>query len=320
MYASNHVCRFLSVIGFCLTATLAQAAGLLGIDIPADAEGPAIHGVVWSPCIEPPEEFDVDPFIVPAVPGCPPAGDHLPLIVFSHRQGAHLLNNHDTAEALADNGFIVAAINHPGDYGGDLSRTEDLAGFVERPTDIKRLIDFMIGASPFAAKIDKARIGFFGYSRGAFAGLVLIGANPDWAGAASNYCQQRQGPICQQILARKFPPQPLTHDPRIKAAVIVDPWVPFFSAESLAPIKAPVQLWASERGGSGVLLRDVATLDANLPAKHEYHVASNADHEAFCAPFQAGPQLCKDPPGFDRVAFHKDFDAAVVAFFQQHLR
>jgi len=319
MYASNHVCRFLSAIGFCLTATLAQAAGLLGIDIPADAEGPSIHGVIWYPCAEPPQEFRVDIFILPAVPGCPPAGDHLPLIAFSHGQGAGLLINHDTAETLADNGFIVAAINHPGDTAQDLSHTDDLSGFVERPTDIKRLIYFMIGASPFAARIDQDSIGFFGYSRGAYAGLVLIGANPDWAGAASNYCQQSKLLLCQQILAGKYPSQPLTHDPRIKAAVIVDPWVRFFSAESLAPINAPVQLWASELGGSGVLLRDIAALDANLPAKHEYHVVPNADHEAFCAPFQAGLKICEDPPGFDRVAFHKEFNAAVLAFFKEHV-
>jgi predicted dienelactone hydrolase len=319
MYASNHICRFLSAIGFCFTVTLAQAAGLRSIDIRADADGPAIHGMIWYPCTEPPGELHVDPFIVPGVKDCRLAGDHLPLIAFSHGQGAGLLINHDTAETLADNGFIVAAIKHPGDTAGDLSRTRDLSAFVERPTDIKRLTDFMIGASPFAARIDQDRIGFFGYSRGAYAGLVLIGANPDWAGAASNNCQQRQGPICQQILGGNYPSQPLTHDPRIKAAVIVDPLAIFFSAKSLAPIKTPVQLWASERGGSGVLLHDIAALEANLPARHEYHVVQNADHLAFCAPFQAGPELCADPPGFDRVAFHKEFNADVLAFYRKWL-
>jgi hypothetical protein len=28
------------------------------------------------------------------------------------------------------------------------------------------------------------------------------------------------------------------------------------------------------------------------------------------------PQICKDEPGFDRAAFHEQFDAAVVAFFK----
>jgi hypothetical protein len=50
MHASNHVCGFLSAIGFCLMATLAQAAGLRSIDIPADADGPAIHGAICRAC------------------------------------------------------------------------------------------------------------------------------------------------------------------------------------------------------------------------------------------------------------------------------
>ena len=324
MHASSHVCRFLSAIGFCLTATLAQAAGLRSFDIPADADGPAIHGVIWYPCAEPPGEVKIGTAALPGVQDCPLAGDHLPLIASSHGQGATFRVNHDTAETLADNGFIIAAINHPGDTAQDRSRSSgDLSVFVERPTDIKRLIDFMIGASPFAERIDQDRIGFFGYSRGGYTGLVLLGANPDWAGAASNYCQQSQLPICKEILGRKYPLQPLTHDPRIKAAVIVDPLVIFFSAESLAPVKTPVQLWASERGGYGVLLRDVAAVDANLPVAHEYRVVSNAGHMAFflCPPalVQAQSQLCVDAPGFDRVAFHAAFNADVLAFFRKWL-
>ena len=36
--------------------------------------------------------------------------------------------------------LIVAAINHPGDTYLEMSRSGDLSAFVERPTDIKRLI------------------------------------------------------------------------------------------------------------------------------------------------------------------------------------
>jgi len=75
MHASVYVCRILSTIGFCLTATLVQAAGLRSIDIPADADGPSIHGVVWYPCAEPPGEVRVDPFILPGVKDCPLAGE-----------------------------------------------------------------------------------------------------------------------------------------------------------------------------------------------------------------------------------------------------
>ncbi|WP_349643934.1 dienelactone hydrolase [Bradyrhizobium sp. LTSP885] len=303
---------------------MAQAAGLRSIDIPADADGPAIHGMIWYPCAETPGEIHAGAFILPGVKDCPLAGDHLPLIAASHGQGGTFFVNHDTAETLADNGFIVAAINHPGDTARDLSRSSgDLSVFVERPTDIKRLIDFMISASPFAAKIGQDRIGFFGYSRGGYTGLVLLGANPDWAGAATSYCRQSQLPLCKEILGGKYPSQPLTHDPRIKAAVLVDPLVIFFSAESLAPLKAPVQLWASEHGGYGVLLHDIAAADANLPVAHDYRVVSNAGHMAFflCPPalVEARSELCVDAPGFDRAAFHAEFNADVLAFFRKWL-
>ena len=205
MPASNHACRVLAAIGFCLTSTLAQAAGLQSIDIPADAEGPAIHGMIWYPCAKPPGEVQIGRAILPGVQDCPLAGDHLPLIAASHGRGGTFLGNHDTAEALADNGFVVAAVNHPGDTAQDLSRSGELSVFVERPTDIKRLIDFMIGASPFAAGIDQDRIGFFGFSRGGYTGLVLLGANPDWPGAATNYCRGRQSLFCQQILGKAYP-------------------------------------------------------------------------------------------------------------------
>jgi predicted dienelactone hydrolase len=319
MHAFSHVRRLLSAIGFCLTATLAQAAGLRWIDIPADADGPAIHGVIWYPCAEPPGEVGLGKLTLPAAKDCPLERDNLPLIVVSHGRGGSFIGNHDTDEVLADARFIVAAINHPGDTSSDRSRSGELSVFVERPTDIKRLIDFMLGASPFAARIDRERIGFFGFSRGGYTGLVLIGANPDWA-SFNTACQQSASRLCGQ----EFPQQPLTHDPRIKAAVLADPLAIFFTASSFAEVKVPVQLWASERGGDGVLPRDVAAVDRSLPAEHAFRVVSNAGHFAFvtpCPPALAKelPSVCLDAPGFDRVAFHEEFNAAATAFFNEHL-
>jgi predicted dienelactone hydrolase len=68
----------------------------------------------------------------------------------------------------------------------------------------------------------------------------------------------------------------------------------------------------------------VAAVDGSLPAKHEYHVVPNAGHFAFtmiCPPALAknNPEGCTDAPGFDRAAFHKEFNAAVLAFFRANL-
>jgi predicted dienelactone hydrolase len=155
-------------LAFCLTATLAQAAGFRFIEVPADADGPALAGAMWYPCSEPPGEIHLGKIALPGVKDCPISGDRLPLIVVSHGDGGHFIDLHDTTETLADAGFVVAAINHPGDTVADMSRFGDLSVMVERPTDIKRLIDFMLGASPAAPTIDRQRIGFYGFSRGGY--------------------------------------------------------------------------------------------------------------------------------------------------------
>jgi predicted dienelactone hydrolase len=140
----------------CLTAAAAQSAGLRLIDVPADAEGPALAGAVWSPCTAPAQQAVLGDDAVPGVKDCAIAGDKLPLVVFSHGRLGSFRGHHDTAETLADAGFIVAAINHPGDNASDASQTDDLSVLIERPADIKRLTDFMLGGWPDAAKIDRA--------------------------------------------------------------------------------------------------------------------------------------------------------------------
>src|ERR1700730_2658538 len=155
----------------CLTALVAEGAGFGCVDVPPDPEGPAMRGTVWSPCVMPPQDVVVGRTTLPGVKDCPIAGDRLPFVVISHGRGGDFIGHHDTAETLAVAGFIVAAISHPGDTVSDMSRSGDLSVMIERPTDIKRLIDFMVGTSPAASKIDPERISFFGFSRGGYTGL-----------------------------------------------------------------------------------------------------------------------------------------------------
>lgn len=306
-----------------LVPMLAEAAGFRFVEVPADTVGPAISGAMWYPCPEPPGPVVIGRTVVPGVKDCPINGNKLPLVVISHGRAGSFLSHHDTAAALADAGFVVASINHPGDTVRDASRSADSSVFVTRPTDIRRLIDFMLAASPAASVIDRDRIGFFGFSRGGYTGLLTAGATLDWAAAFEN-CQGVTRPICEQILRKEFPVPVPMHDARIKAAVIADPPTLAFSIASYAGVKIPLQLWASERGGDGVLPQYVAELDKDLPAPHEYRVVANSGHFAFIAPCPpemaaAVPEICVDAPGFDRVAFHKELNTAMLAFFAKHL-
>ena len=317
-----HLCKLFGAIILGLTATLAHGAGLRAIDIPADAGGAAINGAVWYPCSQPLGEVTLGKITLPGVKDCPPPDRKLPLVVVSHGRTGSFVGHHDTNEVLADAGFIVAAISHPGDTGSDLSKTDDLSIYVSRPNDIKRLVDFMLGTPAFAGSVDRERIGLFGFSRGGYTALAVIGANPDWANV-TELCKDVKSHVCEQVRAKEFPGS-VTHDPRIKAAVIADPLSVFFTASSFGEVRIPVQLWASELGGDGVQPHSVDIVDKNLPTKHEYHVVANSGHFAFLAPCPPAlvaqlPRICADAGGFDRTAFHRQFNADVLAFLRTHL-
>ncbi|WP_347337251.1 alpha/beta hydrolase family protein [Bradyrhizobium centrolobii] len=262
-------------------------------------------------------------FGLTGVKDCPITGAKLPLIVFSHGRGGWFGQHHDTAEALADAGFVVAAINHPGDSYGNSAQRDDLSVFASRPVDIVRLLDFVLHDWKDKAAVDPAKVGFFGFSKGGYTGLVLIGAPPDFARLAE-FCQDKTG-VCAELrsgVAAPHPPQ----DARIRAAVIVDPATGvLFTRDSLAVINIPLQYWRSERGGPGVGDGSgTARVAEILPGKPEFH-AVPAGHFAFLAPCSpelaaAVPRICTDTPAnFDRAAFHRDFNASVERFFREHL-
>ena len=123
---------------------------------------------------------------------------------------------------------------------------------------------------------------------------------------------------------REFPRDAPTRDPRIKAAVLADPPTFLFGPDDLKAVSVPIQLWASEQGGAGVTQEAVAAAAERLPPGTDFRVVPNSAHFAFMPPCSAGqqaavPRICADPPGFDRAAFHKSFNADVLAFFRKHL-
>ncbi|WP_441268059.1 alpha/beta hydrolase family protein [Bradyrhizobium sp. 215_C5_N1_1] len=316
------------IVVACLAATLAHAAGLGFIEVPADAGRSALTGMVWTPCAAAPSEVALGGGVfLPGVKDCPVAGNRLPLIVVSHGRRGSFLGHVDTATALADAGFVVAAINHPGDTARDSSRTDEFSVLVERLADMKRLTDFMLGAWKEAAVLDPKRVGLFGFSRGAYTGLVVIGGNPDF-GALAPLCD-RDGattPKCQAIRDGLVPTEAAVHDPRIRAAVLADPplYEGLFNRERLANVTIPILLWRSALGGDGVVPASVDTLEQMLPARPDFRIVPNSSHFSFLAPCppklaEAAPILCTDPPGFDREAFHSAFNDAAVSFFRKHL-
>lgn len=315
-----------------LAATPALAVGFEQVMVP-DPDGAPLEVGIWYPSEAPASPLRLGLFMQTVAPGGAVAGRGLPLIVVSHGTGGSFEGHYDTATALAEAGFVVAAVTHTGDNYRDQSQVGRLDN---RPRHIKILIDYMLASWPHHDTLEPSRIGMFGFSAGGFTALVAIGGTPDLA-TVGPYCAAHPDEwTCRMLKERKInvsanPTGQETaapnwvHDPRIAAAVIAAPAVAYsFSAEGLSGVKIPIQLW---RGDSDEILPHpnyAQTVYDRLAVKPEYHVVPNAGHFAFLAPCSASlaamvPEICHDPAGFDRAAFHQELNPAVVAFFKAKL-
>jgi predicted dienelactone hydrolase len=321
---------FLAAAGFvfALAGSVAQAAGFQHA-YAADPDGKPLEVGIWYPSGAAVRPLALGPTTMTVAPGGAVQGSALPLVVMSHGTGGSFLGHYDTAIALADAGFVVAAVTHAGDNYADQSRSTDV---MDRPRQVSRVIDHMLSTWEGRAAIDPARIGMFGFSAGGFTTLVNIGGVPDFA-KVGPMCRQYPGDFACQLIAKsegKVQVAPTSTaapaaDARIKAAVVAAPALGFtFAPDGLRNVKVPVQLWRAENDVVLPHPRYAEAVKLALPATPDYRVVANAGHYDFLAPCSAAlasiaPPICASAPGFDRAAFHASFDAAVVAFLKKNL-
>lgn len=307
------------------TPALAANAGFMVLKQPRP-DAPPVEVGVWYPTDATPSPMKLGLNAQTVAAGAPITGERLPLIVMSHGNGGSFAGHADTAQALAEAGFVVAALTHPGDNYRDQSRATAMA---DRPAALSALIGWMLDASPLKAKLHPDRVGAFGFSSGGFTVLAAAGGEPDLSRMVGHCLKHPNNFDCKLTAGRPAPAGALTaswvHDQRIKAVVSAAPALGFtFGKRGLKGITAPVQLWKA--GDDQILPGDdyAEAVHRNLKRPHDYRVVPGAGHFDFLAPCAATPpsdlgHLCASAPGFDRVAFHRDFNAAVVRFLTDQL-
>jgi predicted dienelactone hydrolase len=296
----------------------------------ADPGGKPLEIGIWYPSPAAVQPVAMGPTTMDVALNAVPQGKALPLVVISHGTGSSFLGHYDTAIALADAGYVVAAVTHAGDNYKDQSRSADI---MDRPRQISRVIDHMLSSWEGHAAIDPARIGMFGFSAGGFTTLVSIGGVPDFS-AIGPMCRQHPGDFACQLIAKSGgnPAAPLTTvasaaaDPRIKAAVVAAPALGFaFAPDGLRNVRLPVQLWRAENDVLVPHPRYAEAVRLALPVAPEYQVVLGAGHYDFLVPCSAAlaslaPAICARAGGFDRAEFHASFNAAVVGFLNKTLK
>jgi predicted dienelactone hydrolase len=251
-------------------------------------------------------------------------GRSLPLIVISHGNGGLLSSHSDTALALASAGFVVAAVTHTGDNAEDQTYVGTPRWLIDRPRHIHLVLDYMLNEWSAQNQLDRAHVGMFGFSAGGFTTLVSIGGIPDLA-RISSHCEMQPEFACslwKQLPSASVPATAWAHDPLITAAVIAAPGYGFaFEPDGLSQVTAAVQLWNGTDDHNVPYGTNEAVVRRLMPKPPEYHAVPDAGHFSFLAPCPSWliPLICEDAKGFDRVAFHRDFNHSVIEFYQKQL-
>jgi predicted dienelactone hydrolase len=322
--------RYLALF-LALALPVAPALAAVGFQLArvADPEGGAFDLAIWYPTGAQGSPQRLGPYVQLVAPDAPLRGTGLPLVLISHGSGGSLANHHDTATTLAEAGFVVAALNHAGDSTDDPSLSGTARGLILRPHQYHLALDWLLGAWAEHARVDTGRIGGFGFSAGGFTVLVAAGGVPDLRRIALHCTVQPADPSCRMGRpGDRLPPGPIAwaQDGRLRALVLAAPALGYaFVPQGLASLDMPVQLWRGRF--DEVLLHPwhAEQVRYALPNPPLHAEVNNAGHYAFLAPCPAPmlaaiPEICIDPPGFDRAVMHREFNAVVLRFFQDKLR
>ncbi len=206
-----------------------------------DRDGRVLDLACWYPAInadEPLAEYELlagVTFNASALEAPAPLPGQHPLVVFSHGRTGTNLNYSQLLEALASRGFVIVAVNHPGDTTMDwLSGTavDDATNERQRVGDVALVIEHLFsGALELAPEIDFDAMTVVGHSYGGYTALAYAAHH-----GATNH---------------------------VKGVVGLHPFLTPLSADSLAAIHAPVLLL----GGANDTTTPVE-VNVHEPAKH----------------------------------------------------
>ena len=144
-----------------------------------DPQGKEIAVGVWYPSNVTPLAHPLGLFSQKVAANSKVFGDHLPLVLISHGASGNLASHYDTAIALAQAGFVVVALTHTGDNSDDQSYIGNRIDLIERPRQVKVVLDWMFSSWANRSHLDPGRVGMFGFSLGGFTTLVEVGGTPE---------------------------------------------------------------------------------------------------------------------------------------------
>ncbi|MCO7261722.1 MULTISPECIES: alpha/beta fold hydrolase [Dickeya] len=311
----------------------------------SDPKGEPLNVAVWypTPAGEIMETVGENPaFIgVPVIRNAPPLSGEHPLLVISHGYNGSWRSLSWIAHAMAMQGYIVAAPDHPGTTIFNQNPVE-AKKLWKRPRDIARVIDSVINAPELFGKIDNDRIAALGHSLGGWTVMSLAGARFDPARLLHDCQQYPQRGDCkltenlgindasaQEKLSADY------RDARIRAVVSLDLGLaPGFTPHSLRDINIPVLILAArdDRLGELPFSQESGYIAAQMsPQWSQFHTIDGATHFSFMQLCKTGAEqlidedspgngiVCRDGNGASRTDIHKELVREISSFLNLSL-
>ncbi len=276
----------------------------------------------------------------PLAPNAAPAKTPRSLLLLSHGYGGSWRNLNWLATALAAQGYIVAAPNHPGTTTEN-RQPQDAQQLWLRPQDLNQVLDALLSNPQWAGEVDHARIAALGHSLGGWTVMALAGARFSSAQFMRDCATHRDFADCkltETLGINNHATQPRLdanlRNVRIRAVVSMDLGLARgFTPTSLAHLDIPVLLLSAQRDSVEL----PASLESGYLAQHipprwlDFSRVAGATHFSFmqrCKPgaaaliekFSPGDGIiCRDDGDVSRSAVHQAVLDRIIPFLQMAL-
>jgi len=269
-----------------------------------------------------------------------PLPDEIPVIVISHGLGDQRASYDYLARNLAQRGFAVATLDHPGSNSKQISdllrglSPEIVANreFLNRPEDVSALLDeiqrYGQRTPMLRQRLNVQNVGVIGQSFGGYTALAVAGAtfNPDTLAAA---CEPR--PIylnpslllqcqAQDITADR----PELMDDRVQAILVVNPvGSALFGPSGYGAIEVPTMIVAATADTVAPALPEQIEPFSWLQTRDRYlALMSESTHFSVIAadPNAASIPVPEELLGSSPELSQRYLQTLSLAFFQRHLR
>jgi predicted dienelactone hydrolase len=176
---------------------------------------------VWYPAAEGAVEqsLDLGPpghtlfFVGEAAPDAPFAdARRRPVILFSHGYGGTARMMGWFTTVIAQQGYVVIAVDHPGNNGQDKMTVPGAAMFWDRPGDLEAALETVKSDPEIAAHMDLRRLGVAGFATGGYTALAAAGARTDLQRFHASCLAHPDDGLC-----KPQPEFPVTHEQAMAA-------------------------------------------------------------------------------------------------------